>query len=283
MRFLFLLLTSLVAGSHLALSIDLKERTLQELAPPGLSIGSVFHSSNFPFSENDAAYQNTAIHQFSIMTASLYLPTIWRDTSNATIETENFSALTKFLHSENKLVHGHALLYPYIATLAPWWNVQDIDDIERNMKRFMKAVYDASVPVPMYSWDVVNEVMADDNDEMDQETGVRIRLSDGSPIQEYRAMGSGYVREAFFYAKQLDSNAKLLITDYGCQEDDPANDNQKSDRLFRFVKQLLSEGVPVDGVGFQMHVNTQWTGLPPNYGLISRLSLIHISEPTRPY
>jgi endo-1,4-beta-xylanase len=119
----------------------------------------------------------------------------------------------------------------------------------------------------VYSWDVLNEVMGDDGNDNDVD-GVRKTHGDGTPVIEYKAMGQDYIRAAFRFARSVAPKAKLLLIDYGAEEDSQENDNEKSDRLYRFAKKLLGEGVPIDGIGFQMHVHSEQGN--PNYLAIAR-------------
>lgn len=81
-------------------------------------------------------------------------------------------------------------------------------------------------------------------------------------------MGQDYIRLAFDFARAADPNAKLMLTDYGCEEDDLDNDNHKSDRLYRSVAKLLKQRYPIDGIGFQVHVVSE--GNNPDYLAIAR-------------
>ena len=93
----------------------------------------------------------------------------------------------------------------------------------------------------IWCWDVVNEVMAEDNQPMDA-LGLR------TDFKEYQAMGPSFVEKAFRWAKAADSNALLILNEAGCDVW-----NNKSTRMFEFVKFLRRRGVPIDGVGFQYH------------------------------
>lgn len=84
-------------------------------------------------------------------------------------------------------------------------------------------------------WDVVNEVI----DER-QPDGLR-----RSPW--YEIIGPDYIAHAFRVARQELPNAKLTINDYLTEV--PA----RREALYRLVAQLKADGVPVDGVGHQMH------------------------------
>lgn len=88
------------------------------------------------------------------------------------------------------------------------------------------------------SWDVVNEVM-----DPSGPGGYR-----DSPW--YKIAGPDYIATAFRAARAAGGpGVKLYITDYGT--DDPA----RRDALYAIVKDLLSKGVPVDGVGHQSHIS----------------------------
>jgi endo-1,4-beta-xylanase len=92
----------------------------------------------------------------------------------------------------------------------------------------------------IYAWDVVNEVI-DEN----QSDGLRRSTW-------YNITGLDYIRTAFRVARQVAPNAKLYINDFN------TNVPAKRDKLFTLVQQLKAEGVPIDGVGHQMHSNVDW-------------------------
>ena len=64
-------------------------------------------------------------------------------------------------------------------------------------------------------------------------------------------MGDEYIADAFKWARAADPAAKLYINDYNVEGINP-----KSDALYDLVKTLKSQGVPIDGVGFQAHFDT---------------------------
>ncbi|WP_223829332.1 endo-1,4-beta-xylanase [Paenibacillus arenilitoris] len=88
------------------------------------------------------------------------------------------------------------------------------------------------------SWDVVNEVIEPaDPDGM--------RASDW-----YNIAGTDFIATAFRAAREAGGpDIKLYINDYGT--DNP----RKRDLLYELVKRLLDEGVPIDGVGHQTHID----------------------------
>lgn len=87
----------------------------------------------------------------------------------------------------------------------------------------------------LYCWDVVNEVF---------EYNGQLRSSIFS-----KNFGESFIADAFNAAKKADSSAKLYINDYGIEAV-----NSKSTGLYNLVKKLKSQGVPIEGVGFQTHL-----------------------------
>ena len=88
------------------------------------------------------------------------------------------------------------------------------------------------------SWDVVNEVI-----DPSQPNGMRNNTW-------YQIAGADYIETAFRIVRKVAGpDAKLYINDYSTH--DPA----KRDLLYKLVKEMLAKGVPIDGVGHQMHMN----------------------------
>jgi endo-1,4-beta-xylanase len=102
--------------------------------------------------------------------------------------------------------------------------------IERTVKRYRREV-DA--------WDVVNEAIADDG---------TLRDSVFS-----RKLGDSFIADAFETAHDVDSDARLYYNDYGIE-----TVNAKSDAVYAMVRKLRKHGAPIDGVGFQMHVDARF-------------------------
>ncbi|MDQ0114108.1 endo-1,4-beta-xylanase [Paenibacillus harenae] len=93
----------------------------------------------------------------------------------------------------------------------------------------------------IYAWDVVNEV---------------IEPADGKPgglrsSLWYQIAGEEFIEKAFVYAHEADPAAKLFINDYNT--DQP----WKRQFLHDLIKRLQNKGVPVDGIGHQMHIGIQ--------------------------
>lgn len=105
------------------------------------------------------------------------------------------------------------------------------------------------------AWDVVNEPFADDGSLRDT-----IWL---------RALGPTYIEQAFRWAHDADPGALLYLNEYGTERDGP-----KLRALTQLVYDLKARNVPIDGVGFQMHLNLRQ---PPTHAEIAT-ALRHVAQ-----
>lgn len=97
------------------------------------------------------------------------------------------------------------------------------------------------------SWDVVNEAIDDGNP------------ANGKGLREsawYQIAGTDYIKVAFETAKKYaGEDAKLYINDYNTEVP------SKRDHLYNLVKDLLEQGVPIDGIGHQGHIQIGWPSI----------------------
>ena len=87
-------------------------------------------------------------------------------------------------------------------------------------------------------WDVVNEVIDEGRPDGMRNSGW------------YRLTGLDFIRTAFEVTREVaGEDAMLYINDYS------THNPRKRDFLFELVTELKAEGVPIDGVGHQTHIN----------------------------
>jgi endo-1,4-beta-xylanase len=184
----------------------------------------------------------------------------------------------------NLRVRGHTLLWHQGA---PTWffagNVADQPNYRIAVQQRLCQYIDAVVRrfPQVYAWDVVNEVASDT-----QNAANPYRTS--SPwYQAYAAGGndgSEYVRDAFVCANQAraaigrnSANMKLMLNDYNTEL--PG----KRANVMQIVQSLVSAGVPIDGVGHQLHLQlnadvTQVTAAFQAVEAISSTLVNHVTE-----
>lgn len=95
------------------------------------------------------------------------------------------------------------------------------------------------------AWDIANEVVDD--------SGTTFRNN-----MWYHLLGEGYIAEAYHLARKIDPTVKLYLNDNRSE-----GNSTKTVFLYNLVKKLKSQGVPIDGVGFQCHLRAG--GVPSNF------------------
>lgn len=66
-----------------------------------------------------------------------------------------------------------------------------------------------------------------------------------------------YVDLCFFIAREeLGPDAILVLNDYAVESTEDPTDLNKAERMYDWVKAALLRGVPIDAIGFQMHIST---------------------------
>jgi endo-1,4-beta-xylanase len=139
--------------------------------------------------------------------------------------------IVAFARAHGMNVRGHTLVW-YRAVPAWAAKISSPDHLREILRNHIQTVA-GHFKDQVYCWDVVNEAVA----------------SDGSMRKSvWSALGPDYVADAFRWAHAADPDAKLFYNDYDAEKS-PA----KADGIYRLLKSLKDAGVPIDGVGFQMH------------------------------
>jgi endo-1,4-beta-xylanase len=138
-------------------------------------------------------------------------------------------------------VHAHTLVW--FEALPTW--MRSATDKKTVMLDHIKAVA-GHFAGRVAEWDVVNEPMNEDNSD-----GLEHNLW-------YQAMGKDYIPQAFRAARAADPSAALYLNEYGVEQDGP-----RWDALYKLVKELKADGVPIDGVGMQNHEYEKGDRTPP--------------------
>jgi endo-1,4-beta-xylanase len=166
-------------------------------------------------------------------------------------------ALVAFAAAHNMQVRGHTLLWHQ--TVPAWMIVGDLNNpanyhaaVQQHLRDYITAVMNHFPNV--YAWDVVNEVATDTPNAADP------YRHDSPWFAAYVAgglTGKEYVRDAFEIAAAVratipgknSANMKLMLNDYNTEI--PG----KRANVLKIVKELIDAGVPIDGVGHQLHLN----------------------------
>jgi endo-1,4-beta-xylanase len=144
--------------------------------------------------------------------------------------------LVAFAAENGMRMRGHTLVWH--SQLAPWVQNLSGDALREAMQRHIRTLA-GHWRGQIAQWDVVNEALADGNEG---------NLRD-SPFLK---LGATYLDEAFRTAHAADPDALLFYNDY---EIEGGEGHAKSDTAFRLCARLKEAGVPIHGIGMQMHVD----------------------------
>lgn len=73
-----------------------------------------------------------------------------------------------------------------------------------------------------------------------------------------------YIDSAFTWAREADPNAILILNDFGNE-----TEGEISNLMYDYIKQAKAKGIPIDGLGMQMHIDA--TNAPPKDKVIANI------------
>jgi endo-1,4-beta-xylanase len=165
---------------------------------------------------------------------------------------EPFDSLVDFAEANGQTVQCFHLIWYLESRWGRWLDSLSVDDKRRFVDTHVTQVigrYRGRVE----AWNVVNEAFTDQG---------TIRPYEGGEERNWlAALGEGYIEQAFRSARAADPTAKLFYNDYG-MEWDGAGTNAKWKKVLAMVRDFRTRGVPIDGVGFQSHLQIA-DGNPP--------------------
>lgn len=246
---------------------DTNAATLRELADRvGMRIGAAIK----PFElSNDPAYAEVIAEEFNLVTPEYSAKWAPLQPSPDVWNFDELDLLVDAAVANGQDFKGHTLVWYFDV---PKW-AQELGAAE------LQAAVDTHIETTVsryadriWAWDVVNEAVADG---LSGNEAPVDRLRDNIFVQR---LGPGYIGDAFRRAREADADALLAYNDY-----DIIGPGPKSDAVYDLMVQLLSEGVPVDVIGFQTHLSVERYPGPDviraNLQRFAALGLeIHISE-----
>lgn len=174
-----------------------------------------------------------------------------------------------FAEAHDMKVRGHNLLW---GVYNPAWLKQG-HFTPKQLRRIMKHHIQTEVSHyrgKVFAWDVVNEAI-------DAKGGMKHSIWYDQPGIGLSGKGTAYIAQAFRWAHVADPKALLFYNDY-----DAEGINAKSDAIYAMVKDFKRRGVPIDGVGLQMHLfklHQLPSGVAANIERLAKLGLrVHITE-----
>ena len=241
----------------------------QSLRQAGDRDGVLVGTAVRPSQLSETAYASTLAREFSMVEAEDAMKWAILRPDQATYDFRQGDEVVRFAQAHQMKVRGHCLVW---GRYNPDWLTQGHfttrqlsrllhEHITRVMKHYRSQVF---------AWDVVNEALDENGD-------VRDSLWYNQPGIGWSQKGTAYIEQVFRWAHKADPHALLFYN-----EAEGEGLNRKSDAIYTMVKDFKRRGVPIDGVGLQMHIPTLDAEIPAIAANIARLTAlgvqVHIKE-----
>ena len=174
--------------------------------------------------------------QFSSITAENVMKPEALSPTEGVYTFEEADSLLAFAQANNIQLRGHTLLW-HRATPDYFFQGSPAE-VKARLQKYVTDVV-THFKGKVYAWDVVNEVISDDD-------GATAPYRNSNWYQA--AGGPDYIDWAFEAARAADPDALLFINEYNTEL------SGKRGRVLQVVRDLVDRGIPVDGVGHQMHI-----------------------------
>jgi endo-1,4-beta-xylanase len=198
---------------------------------------------------DDPQFAEVLPEQFNSLSPENELKWNFVQPQEGAFEFEGLDRLVDFAEDNDMVVKGHGLISgccnpDYVTAIT------DPDELRAALFTHFNTIMDRYAG-KMDRWDVATEVFS---------------TFGGTGLEHnhfYDVLGPDYVAEAFTIAHEADPNAKLYINE-SLVEFYPA----KRQELYDLVADMVADGVPIDGVGFEMHE----TQAGPEPGVITEMA-----------
>ncbi|MET8367543.1 endo-1,4-beta-xylanase [Micromonospora sp. NPDC005252] len=218
----------------------------------GLKIGTAVNATALN-DANDPQYRRLAASEFSSVTAENAMKWESLEPTRGTYDWTAADQLVEFAKRNRQAVRGHVLVWH---NQLPAWLTSGVADGSISKQELRELLRKHITTVVnrykgrIWQWDVVNEAVSDPWD-----TPSTLHYK-GFWAQN---LGPDYIADAFRWARAADPTALLFYNDYNIEafgSGNPADD--KTQFVYDMAKGLRARGVPIDGVGSQGHLGTQY-------------------------
>lgn len=211
-----------------------QRKHLRELAEKrGVYIGTAVAAAPL---RKEPLYRETIAREFNIVVAENAFKFGSVHAKKSKFDFKDTDLLVKFAEANRMKLRGHTLVWH---RQNPKWLTEGNftrNELIKILKEHIQTLV-GRYRGKILAWDVVNEAI-------DDQTG-----SYRTESFWYQKLGADYIKLAFEFAREADPEAKLYYNDYSAE-----GMNVKSDGIYKLLADLKKQGVPVDGVGWQMHL-----------------------------
>ena len=232
----------------LGFGVAAPEPSLREAAQAsGMLIGTAVR----PAQLSEAAYASTLAREFNMVEPEDALKWEVIHPQPQTFDFSQADEIVDFAARHGMKVRGHTLVWhrqnPKWLTEGKFTSAELAEILERHIKTVV-AHYRGKI----FAWDVVNEAF----DEL-HPGELRSTIWRDQPGIGAAPNGYAYIEQCFRWAHEADPQALLFYNEAEAEVVNP-----KSDAIYAMVRDFRQRGIPIDGVGLQMHISqTQMANL----------------------
>jgi endo-1,4-beta-xylanase len=246
-------------------SVSAAQSLRQQADHTGVLIGAAVRPSQL----SEPTYASTLAREFNMVEAEDAMKWLALRPDKTTYDFRQGDEVVRFARTNRMKVRGHCLVWgrynPDWLTRGPFTPGQLSRLLREHITRVMRH-YRGEV----FAWDVVNEAL-------DENAHVRDSIWYNQPGIGFAEKGTAYIEQVFRWAHKADPQALLFYN-----EAEGEGLNRKSDVIYAMVKDFKRRGVPIDGVGLQLHVPALDVDIPAISANIARLTAlgvqVHITE-----
>lgn len=219
---------------------------------------------------NKYNYFTTLLTEYNSLTADYEMKFDQTEPQQGSFNYTAGDAIVWFAAQHHLRMHGHNLIWHQAL---PAWVINFKGDSLAWENLFKNHIEGEATHYKgqVASWDVVNEAIRDNNGALRNND---VNAGDGSIWRQH--LGPDYIARAFQYTHEADPNALLFYNDYGQEWGGP-----KLDSMIAILIKFKNRGIPISGVGIQMHIDIHVDTARVSSAL-KRLAatglIVHISE-----
>ncbi|WP_437578886.1 endo-1,4-beta-xylanase [Sorangium sp. So ce887] len=185
---------------------------------------------------DEPMYREILAREFDYVTAENAMKWGPLATSADSYDWAGADEIVAFAEEHGQAVKGHTFVWHQ---QTPSWLDENMsaDELSAALKSHIETTL-ARYRGRIRAWDVVNEA---------------VDMNSGSKYTEsifWQKLGPSYIEDAFRWARAADPDVLLFYNEVGIERLGP-----KSDFTYELMQELLANGVPIDGIGFQSHVS----------------------------
>lgn len=258
MKLLFLIFFTVVATAAQTLR--------QEAERAGVLVSAAVR----PAQLSEVAYASTLAREFNMLEPENDLKWAALRPDQATFDFTQADRVVGFARVHGMKVRGHTLVW---GGSNPTWLTNQrftAEQLSALLHEHITRVV-GHYRGQVFAWDVLNEAI-------DERGHLRPSIWYDQPGIGMADKSTAYIEQVFRWAHAADPNALLFYNDGGGETLNP-----KSDAMYAMVQDFKRRGVPIDGVGLQMHVfddlHPDLPGIAANIARFTALGVqVHITE-----